>query len=157
MKYLTAWSLSILTVGFFLFTSCAHELSVDEKAKKTMMDYLLKNKFVVKCGESFYSNHMMMLVQYERAYAEITPRELTYAAKLNSVEWAGAGDLKYTAWRSYQSHGGWSLWQSPQEQAPHFTVWKEKGHWFVSPDNVVKETMQSAKPLDCKEIEALPK
>jgi hypothetical protein len=157
MQYSTAWSLSILTVGSFLFTSCVHEVSVEEKAKKTMMEYLLKNQFLVKCGESLYSNHLTMLVQYERAYPEITPRELTYAAKLNSVEWAGAGDVKYAAWRSYQSNVGWSPWQSPQEHAPHFTVWKEKGQWFVSPDKVVKETVQSVKPLDCKEIEALPK
>ena len=156
MPYIPACSLSILTVGCFLFTSCIHEVSVEEKAKKTMMEYLLKYQFIVKCGENFYANRMTLLVQYERAYPDIQPQALTYAAKLNRVEWAGAGDLKYTAWRSYQANVGWSPWQSPQEHGPHFTVWKEKGHWYVAPADVGQETVQSATLLDCKAIEALP-
>jgi hypothetical protein len=156
MKDITALSLRTFTVGLFLFTSCVHEPSVDEKAKKTMMNYLLSNKIIVECGDSFYSNQMM-IVQYDGAYPEIKPRGLTYAAKLNSVEWAGSGDLKYKAWRLYQPNVGWSPWQSPQEQEPRFTVWKEKGRWFVSPDSSMKEAVGRVKPIDCTEIEALPK
>src|SRR5215510_15375566 len=80
-------------VGLFLFACCAYAGSLDDEAKKAIVDYYKRRHALTLCGDSVYistlSGGKLRIWQGKQFSIKLRPEEATYADHLNGIEWKG--------------------------------------------------------------------
>src|SRR5687768_7860633 len=115
MKYIPALWFKVLMVGFLL-SSSAYAASLEEEAKKTFLDYLTNNKYILVCGDSYYAymsngnKDELFIIQGKAFFVELKSEQITYADNLNGLEWNGGGILRAKAMRGYTPQDKWTPW-----------------------------------------------
>jgi hypothetical protein len=154
----------MLTIGLLPLTITVYAASLDEEAKKLITDYYLNNKILTKCGDSYYigdknpaNPNEWAIIEWKGVSPVIESAQLTYADKLNGLEWKGQGALVPQAGRLYDSSSKtWTQWEAPTGKGFMLTFVKKDGKWMADPEGKTKE-MSKPLPLDCKKIETMTK
>jgi hypothetical protein len=166
MKTLTVWSWRTSAILLFLFIPYVYAGSLDEEAKKEIMDFYFSKRLITKCGNDLYSylgikNQQALewiIVELKGLSAEVKSQPLNHADKLRVVEWKGSGNIRQEAWRMYHEKTGWSSWQSPPlNESGRLFLGKKKGRWIVIPNESLEEPIKYGKLIDCKKLTIIPK
>jgi hypothetical protein len=166
METITAWSWRTSAILLFLFIPYVYAGSLDEEAKKEIMDFYFSKRLLTKCGNDLYSywgikNQQALewiIVEFKGLSAEVKSQPLSHTDKIKGVEWQGSGNIRQESWRIYHEKTGWSVWQlTPQNESGRLFLGKKKGKWIVIPNGSLEETMRFAKPIACEKLATIPK
>jgi hypothetical protein len=159
-----AWRTSVILL--LLFISYVYAGSLEEEAKKEIMDFYFNKGLITKCDSNLYSYRGVnnpqalewIIVEVKEWSTEVKSDLLNAADKLKGIEWKGSGELRPKTWRMYQENRGWSSWQpTPHNESGRVFLGKKRGKWIVIPNGSLEKMMQFVKPIDCKKLATIPK
>jgi hypothetical protein len=158
-----AWRTSVILL--LLFISYGYAGSLEEEAKKEIMDFYFNKGLITKCGSNLYSYRGVnnpqalewIIVEVKEWSTEVNSDLLNAADKLKGIEWKGSGELRPKTWRIYQENRGWSSWQpTSHNESGRVFLGKKRGKWIVIPNGSLEKMMQFVKPIDCKKLVTIP-
>ena len=134
-----------------------------DDAKKVIENYYTNRKTVAKCGNDYYmywridipsisSANKYAIFHMKDIYYVAQQQDITYADKLNGLEWKGEGSLMYKASRTYKQDTGWTAWQAG-EALESLNIQKRNGKWFVSSE----DDGAIFKPMNCNILNSIPR
>jgi hypothetical protein len=89
------------------------------------------------------------IIEMKGISPELESAQLTYADKLNGLEWNGRGGLVAQAGRLYiSSRKIWTPWQPPEKRSYLLRLGKKDGKWIVALEGMNEEMSKTQLPLD---------